>query len=609
MEFLGLLAGALLALIVALALFRGGDVRRRRPVQTETGEDLRRVGRLCAALSGDPERDRPLLNRILALGPGVVPQLLDELAAIRRSTDGCEPARLAQIEELIADFGLAALGPVTDLLARLNPTAPLVPSLLRIIRRLGQPGLQAFVARALDLRDLAPFVGRLRFATPRSPEPARAVAAALAGRAPTLLRRDLETLAGLVADHPALVDHVWNDADPPTRVTLLGWLADWLPLARPEHIERGLADEDPAVRCAAARLAALLVEPRLLPRLVELAADPAEDCRRAAVHALGAQALDAARPPLLAALSDASPVVAREAAIGLARGLAPPEEEQPVAAALAGTVAAELLAWSQTEDPLPLLAALDAPDPRDRQLAALLLVRRARHDPRARERLIRLAASDVADDRVVGLTALAAIGDAETPELLARALRAPPSPEALLDLQVAAQQVGEGAVLPLARRVKPSPPERIEATLAVLRVQPYAAGVPPLLRGLEDVRSGVVEGLLDATLHAGGETVREAVMDCLRDPTRGLVAPALRFLAAYAAADDARLLLSLFDRHPPLRGVILNLVEGLGGDAAGPLRRRIDEGGDDTVLTLLEERLALLSACEEATGDRERLRG
>ncbi len=134
---------------------------------------------------------------------------------------------------------------------------------------------------------------------------------------------------------------------------------------------------------------------------------------------------------------------------------------------------------------------------------------------------------------------------------------------------------------------------------AVLRAQPYAAAAPQLLRGLEDARSGYLEGLLAATLQVGGGGVRAVIDEALGDPRRGLLAPALRYLAAYARAEDVDLLLSLFDRHLPLRGIILNLVEGQGEAARPALAQRIAAGGEDAIVTALEQRKALLDACAE----------
>ena len=593
MEFFGLLAGAILALLIGTLLLRGGDPppRESDEVPAEGG----RVGTLCQRLTGDPRRDRPLLNRILALGPGVVPDLVDAMAEEVRDTDGPDPQRLARMEELVADFGLAAVGPVTESLARLQPTAPHAPGLMRILARLGRPGVGAILRRGLAQPDLAPFLPRFRA------EARAALVTALEDRPPAGRARDLTRLAGLLGAHPDALDTLWARWDPAGRVDLLHWLADWLPLARSEHIHRGLEDEDPDVRRAAARLARLLVDPSLLGPLDRLAQEPDPEVRQAAVRALAAQPLKEARPRLVAAVADPDRGVAMAAVAGL---LSAPDEVLQSALEQATALPAEALALLSLVTPLnekrdlaPLSAALEADDPALRDVTARALGRLSDHDPRARERLIRLADGESQDDRVRAVYALSFNADTTVAELLARALRTVPDREQLVRLQEAAQHIGEAAVLPLARRLRPDPPGRVEASLAVVRVQPYDAATPPLLRGLEDARSGFIEGLVAATLSVGGEAVRERIYDALDVPSRGLLPPALRYLAGYGTAQDVPLLIGLFDRHFLLRQVILNLIESQGGDAIAAIEARIEAGGDDAPLALLEQRLAILLAC------------
>lgn len=565
MEFLGLLAGALVALVLAILLSRGD--RRRRAQGDDDARDPRRISRLCAALTGDPARDRPVQNRILALGPDVIPALLGELTDAHRHQDDHAPARLARLEEVVADFGLAAVPPVTAALGRLHPTAPLVPGLLRVLARLDGPGVRAVIRRGIEHPDLAPFLPRFRAA----PDAADALTAALLAVDPDDRPAALERCAGLLIDHPAVLDRLWTRADPPGRAALLGWLTDWLPLADPALAARALTDPDPAVRAAAARLATLLPALPAAP-LADALRDPAPAVRAAAARALAARVDPLAREPLRDALRDPDPAVALEARLGLLQDQDPRETDPPDAA----------------------LAELTGHSPARRRLAIHHLGRR-RDDPRARERLIRLADDPDPAIRAEAVLALARAGDAIAPDLLVRVLRALPLTDRL-DAQEAAQRLGPALAVPLARRLRPDPPARVAALLAVLRAIPYADAVPPLLRGLEDARTGPLEGQLSATLHAGGPPIRAAIDHALCHPSRGLLAPALRYLAAYATPKDLPLLFDLFERHPPLRAVVLNLVEAQGEAAIAPLRARIADGGDDTLLLPLEHRLALLEA-------------
>lgn len=608
MELFALLAGALIALVLAMLLSRGD--RRRRDDDEDPPADPRRISRLCATLTGDPARDRPVQNRILALGPDVIPALLGELTELHRHTEAQAATHLARLEEVIADFGLAAVPPVTTALGRLHPTAAMVPGLVRVLRRLGPPGVRAVIHRGVAAPDLAPFLPRFRDGLDEPPSP---LADALLTVEPALRATALETCAGLLGERPADIERLWTRWDAAGRVALLGWLTDWPALADAALAARGLTDPEPTVRAAAARLATLLPA---LPAAALAAAlvDPTPTVRAAAARALAARTEPSERAALRAALADPDPAVALEARLGLL-GDGDPRESEPIGTSAdptaADPTAADPPAAEPTAeptatdppaadpttlaDPDTALADLTGPDPARRRLAIHHLARR-RDDPRARERLIRLADDPDPAVRAEAVLALARAGDAIAADLLVRVLRALPPITDRLDAQETARRLGPALAVPLARRLGPDPPARIDALLAVLRTIPYADAVPPLLRGLEDARTGTLESQLSATLHLGGPPVRAAIDHALRHPARGLLAPALRFLAAYARPADLPLLFDLFDRHPPLRSAVLNLIEAQGDAAIAPLRARIALGGEDTVMLALEHRLALLEA-------------
>lgn len=593
MEFVGLIVGALLALGIALLLSRGDRPRRAARAEPAPG-DVRRVSRLCAGLTGDPDRDRPLLNRILALGPDVIPALLGELTALNRVSDELPPERQARIEEVIADFGLAAVPPVTDMLARLQPTAPLTPSLMRVLQRLGAPGLRAVVSRATQTPDLAPFLPRFSHLVDPADEPAQAIFGALRTLEPTRRGLALDVTAGLMIRHPEVLTALWQHWDASGRATLLDWLADWLPFAEASLVIEGLGDADRRVRFAAARLCTLLGEAVPDSALVGALADPDPAVRQAVLRALGARSGESTVELIAPAALDAEPAVAVEALTALAArpgvalsGALPPHAASDgfLAAVRAGEVSLERV-----------LGALDDPHPPVRRLAALLAARDPA-DPRGRERLIRQVDGPDVQARCTAVLALARVGDPIAGDLLVRVLRSDPPPVDVLDLQEAAQRVGAAVAPALARRLRPDPPARVTSTLAVLRCIPREGAAPVLLRGLEDARSGAFEGQLAATLAAGGPEVREAIGQALRQPTRGLLAPALRFLTSHGDPADVPLLLDLYERHPPLRKLVLTLIEGMGAPAIASLERRIAEGGDDVILADLEQRHALLVAC------------
>ncbi|MCA9528319.1 MAG: hypothetical protein KC549_18670, partial [Myxococcales bacterium] len=139
----------ILASLVVVAVVGWLLLRRPPPPPADDPDPAHRVEVLAAALTGDPARDRGTMNRLLALGPGIVPLLLAELSSALRVPDDSPPGRLARLEDVLSELGLAAVGPVGDALARVQPTSGLAGSLLRVIGRLGRPGVVALIQRTL----------------------------------------------------------------------------------------------------------------------------------------------------------------------------------------------------------------------------------------------------------------------------------------------------------------------------------------------------------------------------------------------------------------------------------------------------------------------------
>lgn len=596
MNLLDVVQLALAALIVALLLSRLG---RRAPTDARPSAEPDRILALCARLTGDPTRDRAVLDQLLVFGPRAVDPLLDGLAELLREPDEQTPLRLARLEEVTADLGLMIVQPIADRLARLQPAAPLTNSLVRVLYRLGQPGAQQWLQVALQTPALRPLVPRFSVRRGDLRDPVAAASGALVPMMPGLTRAHLDAIVALIIAHPDLLDALWAASHAVERALILDWLSDWLPLARGQHVVAGLADRATPVRCAAARLAGLLNEPALLPALAELAEDPGASCRRHAIRALANQA-EAPVELLVRAAADDDREVCLAALEGLALG---PRRalERAAGAAAVGVLAGDPLLGvlhAVTVDPpdrAPVWRALDA-QPGDPLLLALLA--RFRADPRVREHLIRLASSGDPQIRVNAVQALARTGAPEAAELLAGVARL--SGADALRLKEAAQHLGTAAVMPLARRIAAAD-EGLDALLALLRAQPYDDAVPHLLQALAD--GGFMVG---ATIAAGGAGAAQAVDESLRLPSLGRLAPALRYLGCWARPSDLPRLLALYDAHPPLRGVVLNLIEMQCGDALAPVAARIAEGGEDGPLHLLEQRHALLEALGDAPWTRSR---
>ena len=85
----------------------------------------------------DPKTREISRNRLLAIGPGVIPELVSELVYHRFHVDSAPDKLLSELEALIADFGPSAMGPIIARLSRWEPTHRCGPSLVRIIESLG----------------------------------------------------------------------------------------------------------------------------------------------------------------------------------------------------------------------------------------------------------------------------------------------------------------------------------------------------------------------------------------------------------------------------------------------------------------------------------------
>ena len=91
--------------------------------------------------------------------------------------------------------------------------------------------------------------------------------------------------------------------------------------------------------------------------------------------------------------------------------------------------------------------------------------------------------------------------------------------------------------------------------------------------------------------------MQSAVEDALRQSERGLLVPALRYKANFPNSTDLSMLVELYEHHPALRPLLLNLLENFGLEAISAIENRINLGGDDIDLLPLESRLVLMKAC------------
>lgn len=560
-----------------------------------------RVQDLAGALTGRPEIDRALQNRLLALGPPAIPALLRVLTDRLREADALAPTVLARLEETLADFGLSSLEPVLTQLGRVAPTSPQGASLLRVLDRLGPAGAAHALERLVVAPDLGAYLPRFRLEAP-SRDARSLLRRALTGAPSGRKRASLEALAGLVAAHPSVVLDLWAAWDDRGRATLLAWLSDWRPLAVPALVTEGLASSAAAVRLCAAHLAQGLSPEAVRDAVVHALLDPSSrlidpqgEVRAVLVDAVADWSDPRDTPLLLALCSDPDDRVALAASAALfVRGATPPAEREPTGRDEAGWFLVDAARRGQLE---PLLAALDDTSQSLKRLSCVLLSPVISVDPRARERLMRAVEGRDAELAAHAVLALARGGDPQACELVPRPVRPGMSSETMGVLRRAVGLVGDAAAAPIARRLRGETGPRAEVLLSMLRALPLAPIVPTLLRALEASQGSRVEYAIAATLAAGGEAVRVVLDEVLEQPGRGLLAAALRYWALYGAPSDVPAFLRVFERHAALRGIALALLELQGVAARERLRAHIEGGGDDAMLLQLEARLELLEAC------------
>ena len=118
-----------------------------------------------------------------------------------------------------------------------------------------------------------------------------------------------------------------------------------------------------------------------------------------------------------------------------------------------------------------------------------------------------------------------------------------------------------------------------------------------LLQALEDIREERSRIELIQTVASNARVGRATIEDALKTQRKGLVLPALRFLAAHCQVSDASLLLHVYDNQLTLRSLVLSVLESLGPDAIDAMEQHIQAGGDDLALEALEKRLLILDQC------------
>ena len=218
-------------------------------------------------------------------------------------------------------------------------------------------------------------------------------------------------------------------------------------------------------------------------------------------------------------------------------------------------------------------------------------------EPRARERLIRLAESNGDPRRPTACLVLAIHQDTRANELIIRAIQQSQTQIELLVLRQAAQWGGPSLQAGLLRRLAEQRPMVANAALSIVRSSPSEGWIPPLLGALEDIRNTDESLAVIQTLYTSGELGRQAIREAFKTQRRGLVLPCLRYYVAHGSDSEAELLLNVYDHQLTLRNLSLSILESLGLPAIDAIQAHIDAGGDNYTLEILERRLQILDHC------------
>lgn len=142
-----LVLALIVVVVVALAIYS--------PDEEEEPSSADPIDALLAAVDSGQELPTEATHRVMALGTRVVGPLFERLRAI--GADPIDPAAQLQLEEIIANFGVAGINALVPDLAQLPRRHAAVPATVRIIEQVG-PSILPKLSRErripLDLRAL-----------------------------------------------------------------------------------------------------------------------------------------------------------------------------------------------------------------------------------------------------------------------------------------------------------------------------------------------------------------------------------------------------------------------------------------------------------------------
>ena len=612
---LGLLFGA--AIVAVLLLRRGLQSYNRRKPAAEEDEVGLNLSSLILEL-GEVELRSRARNRILALGPSIIPELLTELIYHRFHIEAAAPTLVSELEGLISDFGPSAMEPLTTRLIRWEPTHRCAPALLRVIESLGDDNYY----QLLDSRSGDGY----------SPRPLRRFLNHL------LLRRKDARTCNLLIDNrqerpadellvtmqPREWATLWLRLSPRVQSSFVEWMHDWSNLLDISFLEFLLlqADSDHLPRIL--DLIPMNPHPELLPLVSGLCDHDDEMIKYAAIEAR----------TYFSPIHDDSyflSLLEHERCayrlLGL-KGLIMAGSEVAHDPKALKVMCQDLL-WTDTRDLSELAELLYSKltistaetDQKECEMCALLYLALESQPTVAAERLLALSSVPVPQVRVAATLALTLHRDQRAPEAFKRCLQVLPAQKFKATLQVIASGIGAAGARIVAKRLY-SKTHHLPTTdptlnhantgtliLSLLHCLPFASATDILLELIEADGQNPMTPRLALTLKSGGRCVRQEISKALGQPERGLVLPAVRYLSMCPdplLIDD---LLRVYSNFDVVRSQVLTVLEYLGPKGLEIIKRAIEEGGDDRQLDPLLETESWFKHCVQQADEGGRENG
>lgn len=560
--------------------------------------------RLIAHLGEAKYRDQSR-NRLLSLGPKIIPELISQLVFHRFHVERMSPKLISEIETLIIDFGPSAVQPILDRLSQWAPTHRCAPSLIRMCRQLGPEIIQTFVqtknTQVKAFESLSRFLPHLLIGRPDI----RTCPLFLTGPE----RRPATAL--LVSLQPREWATLWIRLCPNGQHALLDWLKSWCTCIDTSFLEFLLlqAEEEHLVRVL--ELTTLKPDLRLRSLIEGYTSHSSSRIRISAIRTLGFFKAPLLAPPVPVGVDHTvQQLVAAHLNTGILTGAFAPNDPR------LGKLAMRCLNKSDTDEMPPAESTFNAlSDVRlDLEIStriALSLVYPLLESskPLAFERLLSQCNAATASRRIAATLSLALHGDQRALEGYRRCIQQSIPTELNIYMQQAAVRIGAPLARVIAGRLVAkghgSPTfdraclvkQDGHLLLSQLRCINFSSATDILLELIEaDVKSPMTRELA-LTLQSGGISIRQYNAMALKQPERGLILPAVRYLGLCPDPNLLDELLDLLADFDVVRNQVLTLVEYLDHDGLRAIERAIERGGSDDELDVLLETQSWLLHC------------